>query len=416
MLSLDRWREIWDTLVRNKLRTFLTMLAMSWGIFMLVFLLGLGKGLQNGVQSGFADDATNSIWIFGGQTSLAHEGMPIGRRVRFDNRDVDAVRKIDGVEKLTGRFSISGGPFGGELRVSHGDKVQSFDVRSVHPDHLYLEKTIIVLGRFLNDVDLAQKRKVAIIGIPVAEFLFDRHDVVGEWIEVNNVSFQVVGVFNDEGNEGEQRKVYLPISTAQAAFNGRDRVHQIMFTVGAATVEESKALADRVKASLADAHNFSADDPQAARVRNNVENFASFLKIFQMIDVFIWLMGICVIIAGCVGISNIMMIIVRERTKEIGIRKALGATPWNVVSTLLQESVVLTAAAGYGGMVAGVGLLALISNAIPDGAKEMFRDPQVNITVAVGATIVLMIAGALAGLFPALAAARVNPIVALRDE
>jgi putative ABC transport system permease protein len=411
IFSLDRWQEIWSTLVQNKLRTALTMIAMSWGIFMLVALLGLGRGLQHGVTSGFADDAINSIWVFGGQTSIAHEGLPVGRRINFDNRDVALAERDPQIDHLSGRFNIGGG----DLRVRAGDKSSSsFEVRAVHPGHLYIEKTIMVMGRFLNDEDVSERRKVCAIGIPVAEFLFGRRDVIGEWLEVNRVSFQVVGVFDDEGGEGELRKVYIPISAAQAAFNGADRVHQIMCTVATTDVEESKAIAERVKERLAEHHKFDPSDPQAARVRNNLENYDRFQKIFTMIDMFIWLMGVCTIVAGVVGISNIMMIIVRERTKEIGIRKALGATPWNIVSTILQEAVVLTAAAGYLGLVAGVAFLELIAKLVPP--NDMFDHPEVDLRVAVAATAVLVIAGAIAGFFPARAAAKVNPIVALRDE
>ncbi len=408
-LNLDRWHEIWDTLVQNKLRTVLTMIAMSWGIFMLVALLGLGRGLQHGVASGFADDAVNSIWIFGGQTSVAHDGLPIGRRINFKNGDVARTAADPDVDHFTGRFWI-----GGDALVRAGAKAQAFDVRAVHPGHQFLEKSIMVFGRFLNDKDTDDRRKVCVVGIPVAEFLFGRRDVVGEWLEINRVSFLIVGVFDDEGGEGELRKVYVPVSTAQAAFNGADRINQIMFTIGDASVEESKVIADRVTAHLAEAHKFSVDDPQAARVRNNVENYDRFQKIFTMIDLFVWLMGICTIVAGVVGVSNIMMIIVRERTKEIGIRKALGATPWNIISTIIQEAVVLTAAAGYLGLVAGVALLEIIARAVPD--NEMFKNPSVDLGVALAATAVLVTAGALAGFFPARAAAKVNPIVALRDE
>jgi putative ABC transport system permease protein len=337
--------------------------------------------------------------------------MPIGRRIVYDNRDLERTAGVPGVEFWTGRYWIGNG---NELRVRAGGKVSAFDVRAVNPGHQVLEKTIMVLGRFLNDADLARRRKVTVIGIPVAEFLFGRQDVVGQWIEINQVPFQVIGVFDDEGGEGERRKLYVPITTAQAAWSGAEKVNQIMFTVGDLDVAGSTALAEVVKRQLAEHHNYDPADPQAARVRNNVENFANFQQIFTMIDIFIWLMGCCTIVAGVVGISNIMMIIVKERTKEIGIRKALGATPWNIVGTILQEAVVLTAAAGYLGLVAGVALLELISSAVPK--NEMFHHPEVDIRIAVAATCVLVAAGTVAGFFPARAAARVNPIVALRDE
>src|SRR5262249_5672370 len=403
---MDRWREIWDTLVQNKLRTALTMIAMSWGIFMLIVLLGLGRGLSNGVATSFADDAQNSIWMFGGQTSQPHEGMPIGRRIVFDNRDLDRTAQVPGVEFWSGRFSSPNG----DMRVQAAGKVSSFDVRAVNPGHQELEKTIVILGRYLNDADVARRRKVCLAGVQVADFLFGRRDVIGQWILVNNVPFEIVGVFEDDGDQGELRRLYVPITTAQSVWATTDKVNQIMFTVGDLGVEQSKQLAQVIKRQLSERHRFDEADPMAVRVRNNVENFERFQRIFTMIDIFIWLMGACTIVAGVVGVSNIMLIIVKERTKEIGIRKALGATPFNIVSTILLEAVALTAAAGYVGLVAGIALLEGIGRVVP--TNETFHHPEVDLRIAVAATCVLIAAGAIAGFFPARAAARVNPIVA----
>jgi putative ABC transport system permease protein len=415
MFNLDRWREIVDTLMHSKLRSALTAFSMAWGIFMLVVLLGLGNALQRGIEENFADDAVNSVWIRGGVTSLPHDGLPVGRRVMFANGDVDAIRALPESDKVTGRFYVGGQRWNSSLVARYGNKSQSYDVRSVHPDHLYLENTIVVQGRFLNEPDIVDKRKVAVIGVPVAQFLYGDKDPVGEQIELGGISFRVVGVFTDTGEQGEAQMVYIPISTAQVAYNGADHVNQVMFTLAPDVgVDESIELAKEVKGQLAAAHRFNPDDPQAVWVRNNAENYKNFLQIFDMISWFVVVMAGCTLIAGIIGISNIMMIVVRERTKEIGIRKALGASAWNIVSSIVQESVTLTAIAGYLGMCAGIGLLALISEVVPPG--KGFGDPSVSMTVAIGATIVLVIAGALAGLFPALAAAKVNPIVALRDE
>jgi len=415
MFNLDRWREILDTLWRSKLRSLLTAFSVAWGIFMLVFLLGMGNGLQNGVQNEFADDATNSVWMFAGRTSVPHDGMPIGRRIIFANRDVDTIDRLNGVDKITGRFFIGGGRGAAPVLSRVGNKVAPYDVRSVHPDHLYLENTIMVAGRFLNEVDITEKRKVCAIGEPVAQFLFGTtEDVIGRWIEINRIPFQVVGLFTDEGGEGEREKVYIPITTSQTAYNGADHVHQTMFTLGPdVTVAESKRVARAALEALAAAHHFSPDDTQAVRVRNNAEQFENFLQIFLGIRVFVVFMGICSLVAGVIGVSNIMMIVVRERTREIGVRKALGATPSHIVTSIVQESVFITTLAGYLGLVAGVGALALIDNLLPP--TDMFAHPEVDMTVALGATLLLVIAGALAGLFPARAAARVNPIQALRD-
>jgi putative ABC transport system permease protein len=415
VFNLDRWREILDTLWRAKLRSLLTAFSVAWGIFMLVFLLGMGNGLQNGVEHEFADDATNSVWLFAGRTSVAHEGMPVGRRIIFANRDVDAIDRLPGVDKITGRFFI-GNNRQSQVQSRVGDKVAAYDVRSVHPDHLYLEQTIIVAGRFLNPVDIAEKRKVCAIGEPVAKFFFGTtDDVIGRWIEINHIPFQVVGLFTDEGGEGEREKIYIPITTSQTAFNGADRVHMTMFTMSSdVSVAESKRAAQAAVGVLAAAHHFSPDDTQAVRVRNNVEQFENFLQIFMGIRVFVMFMGMCSIVAGVIGVSNIMMIAVRERTREIGVRKALGARPSNIVMSIVQESVFITTIAGYLGLVAGVGGLDLIDRLIPP--TDMFAHPQVDFRIAIGATVLLVIAGALAGLFPARAAARVNPIHALRDE
>jgi putative ABC transport system permease protein len=414
MLSWDRWHEIFGTLWRSKLRSMLTAFAMAWGVFMLVFLLGLGTGMEQGVRSGFADDATNSVWLFTGSTSVPHEGMPIGRRVVLRNDDVDRVKAMPGVEHITGRYFAGGNRFSSSMRLSAGTKAGAYDVRSVHPDHLYLERTIMVAGRFINDRDVAERRKVVIIGEPIARFFFPERDPIGLSLSLNRVSFTVVGVFTDDGEAGEAEKVYIPISAGQAAFNGADRVNMLMYTVGDLSVDASHALTDDVRATLAEQHRFAPSDPSAIRVRNNLENFESFMQIFRMMSVFVWFMAGATILAGVIGVSNIMMIVVRERTKEIGIRKALGATPANIVGTIVQESVFLTAAAGYLGLLAGVGILALIEAVVPP--NDMFAAPRVDLGVALTATAILVAAGALAGFFPALSAARVNPIVALRDE
>jgi putative ABC transport system permease protein len=415
MFNLDRWREILDTLWRSKLRPLLTAFSVAWGIFMLVFLLGMGNGLENGVQQEFADDATNSVWMFSGRTSIPYDGMPIGRRLVFTNRDVAEIDRLTGVDKITGRFIIGAGR-GTTVLTRVGNKVAPYDVRSVHPDHLYLENTIMVAGRFLNEVDIEDKRKVCAIGEPVARFLFGTtDDIVGRWLEINRIPFQVIGLFTDDGGEGEREKIYIPITTAQTAFSGADRVHQTMFTMNPdVTVAESKQIARAAVESLAAAHHFSPDDTQAVRVRNNVEQYQNFLQIFLGIRVFVVFMGICSLVAGVIGVSNIMMIVVRERTREIGVRKAIGATPSHIVMSIVQESVFITTVAGYLGLVAGIGALALIDSLLP--ATEMFAHPEVDLKVALSATVLLVIAGALAGLFPARTAARVNPIKALRDE
>ena len=407
-MSLDFWLEMFDTLRRNKLRSALTALSVAWGIFMLVILLGSGRGLEHGVRARFADDAINSIWLFPGQTSLPHEGHPVGSAVRLNNADVARVAADPAIDHITGRFFLPG-----EAHVSYGAKSSGFEVRATHPAHQYLEKTLMVEGRFLNDLDQREHRKVTAIGVPVAKFFFGDEPALGKWLRVSGVAFQVVGIFTDAGGAGETEKLYLPIATAQIAYGGNDRVNQLMFTVGDADVAESHVIADRVRDTLAETHHFSPDDKKAVRIRNNVEQFQTFMSMFDAIRIFVWFVGVGTILAGIVGVSNIMLIAVKERTKEIGIRKALGATPFSIVSHIVAEAIVVTSLAGYLGMIAGIWTLDVLARNIPD--NDVFANPTVDLRVAMTATGILVAAGALAGYFPARSAAKVNPVIALRD-
>ncbi|MCB9760956.1 MAG: ABC transporter permease [Alphaproteobacteria bacterium] len=410
MIWWDRWQEVFETHARNRLRSGITAASVAWGIFMLVVLLGAGTGLENNVAWGFRDDAVNSIWIYGGKTSLPWKGHPVGRSVGFTNRDFALIRDtVPGVEYITGRFYLWG-----EFAIRWRDKAGAFSVRSCHPDHLYLERTKMVAGRFLNPIDIEQKRKVTVIGVEVADFLFGDHDPLGETLDIRGIAYQVVGVYEDEGGGGELRQVYIPISTAQAAYGGGERVHQIMFTVGDASVEASEEIAERVTALLAERHHFDPADPRAIRIRNNLESFAEIQQIFTWIRAFIWVVGIGTVLAGVVGVSNIMLISVRERTRELGLRKALGAPPGALVAMILREAVALTAVSGYVGLVAGVAVIELVRQTVPE--NDYVRDPEVQLSAAVGALVLLVVCGALAGWFPARRAAQVHPIEALRTE
>ena len=416
MFSLDRWQEVLSTIGRAKLRSALTAFAVAWGIFMLVVLLGMGQGLRHGAESQFADDATNAVWIWGGTMSQPYQGLPVGRRIQFSNQDYEQLRKVERIDHLTGRFfpGSGGRPFGGDQVMRVGARTQSFDLRAVHPDHLYLEKTLVQSGRYINEADIVEKRKVAVIGWPVAEFFWYSRDVVGKAIEIGGVPFEIVGVFDDKGgDDGEQKMVYVPVTTAQLAWNGADRLNALLFTVGDLSIAETKELLDDVKGKLSERLRFNPNDPQALRVRNNLEQYESFQQIFWIIEVFVSAMGIATLIAGVIGVANIMLITVKERTKEIGIRKALGAPPWSIIGGILQESVFLTAAAGYLGLVAGVATLSLVAKVA--GSSEFFSDPHIDFKIAIYANIILVVSGALAGFFPAYAAAKVSPVEAMRD-
>jgi len=411
MFDRDKWQEIAHTISKNKLRTFLTGFSVAWGIFMLIILLGSGTGLQNGVKEEFKDTATNSIWVFGGQTSVAHEGMQPGRYIRFNNRDYDWVDNgLKGARETSGRFYL------GSTEVTYKGENGSFQIRTVHPGHQYIEKTRTIEGRFFNQKDIDEKRKVVSIGTLVKKALFKEEDPLDKYININGIPFKVVGVFEDEGGENEQEILYLPISTAQMVFNGSDRVDMFMFNMDEdAGLAESKVMEQRVREKMAETYHFDPEDVRAIRFWNNIEGFLQIQNLFRGIRIFIWIIGIMTIIAGIVGISNIMMIVVKERTKEIGIRKALGATPWSIVSLIMLESVLITSVAGYLGLLSGVGLIELVSSFIPSDS-QFFKNPEVNFQVAISAVIILIVAGTIAGLIPARKAASIKPIVALRDE
>jgi putative ABC transport system permease protein len=410
VFDVDKWQEILDTIAKNKLRTFLTGFSVAWGIFMLVILLGSGQGLRRGIEHNFRDDAVNSIWIRPGETSLPYQGLQPGRRIQLTSQDYDEVlRTIEGIEHHTARFYIAGA-----VRVTYGREHGDFEVRSVHPGHRHVENTTVTRGRYLNELDLLEFRKVAVIGDLVRQGLFGDEDPLGRSIEVNGIAFKVVGVFEDTGGEGEMQQIYLPLTTAQRTFNGGNRIQMFMVTTGDEPLERTQAMTDGIHRELAARHRFSMDDLRAVSVFNVNERFEQFTSLMDRILQFVWVVGLGTILAGVVGVSNIMMIVVRDRTKEIGIRKALGATPASIVGLVLQESVVITAFAGYVGLILGVALVEVLGRRLP--ASEFFRDPGVDMRVAVWATVLLVAAGTVAGLIPARRAASVRPIEALRDE
>jgi putative ABC transport system permease protein len=411
---IDLLQEIGYGIRKNKLRTFLTAFSVGWGIFILIILLGAGSGLLNGIIYQFRDGAINSIWIRPQRTSLAYGGMQPGRQLRFTNEDYDYVKNnVKGVEHVTARFYLWG-----EFTIRYKQNYSAFDVRSCHPDHRYLEKTLITKGRFLNDKDQLEKRKVAVIGTKVEEILFKGVEPLDKYITINNIQYKVVGVFDDEGGEQEVRQLYIPISTAQMAYNGGNRIHHLMYTVGDASPKENDAILNEVKKNMAERHRFDPNDPRALSIWNNIEDFKRITGVFDAIGIFLWVVGLGTIVAGIVGVSNIMLISVKERTREIGIRKALGATPSSIVSLILLESIIITAGAGYLGLLSGIGLVELIQWGLAQAGEqpEFFRNPQVNISTALYALLILVFSGTLAGFFPARRAAQIVPIEALKEE
>ncbi|MCK4919634.1 MAG: ABC transporter permease [Bacteroidales bacterium] len=411
MFDLDKWQEIFSTIRKNKLRTFLTGFSVAWGIFMLIILLGSGYGLENGVREQFKGGAVNGVWITSGMTSKAYKGLQPGREVKFTNEDYDLVKgSVDGIDLISSRFWINQ-----DNTFAYKNNFGNFTISPVHPDYGKIKELEVIEGRFVNNFDLEKYRKVIVIGEIIKEALFKYPDTIaiGKYINVAGVPFQVIGVFHDEGSETEQRRAYVPIFTAQRVFSGDNRINQVSFTTNLG-VEKSNAMLETITRQLAAFHSFDPADQRAISAWNKAEEFERTMKLFAAIRLFIWIIGIGTIIAGVVGVSNIMLIVVKERTKEIGIRKAIGASPRSVVSLILQESILITGFAGYIGLVAGVFLLEIVSKYMPP--SDFFANPQADFQIAVSATILLVISGALAGLIPSLRAARIKPIVALRDE
>ena len=410
LFDLDILQEVYNTVRKNKLRTLLTGFSVSWGIFMLILLLGSGTGIENGVKAEFKNVATNSIWVHRGQTSKPFKGLQPGRRIQFTNDDYEIVKSsIQGIEHITARYYLWN-----DNIVTYKKEYGAFNIVACHPDHHHLEKTILSEGRLINELDIKQVRKVATIGTLAKEQLFKNESAIGKYVRVNGVPFKIVGVHFDEGSERPLRWLYLPLTTVQKVFGGGNRIHALMFTAGRATLDEGLKMERQVRETLAARHKFDIVDEKALRIWNSLKQYQKFMNLFSSIRIFIWVIGIGTIIAGIVGVSNIMLISVKERTRELGIRKALGATPSSIISLVLLESVLITSLAGYIGLVTGVVVVELVSSHVP--AVELFQNPRVDFKAAIGAVFLLVSAGLFAGFVPARKAANVLPVEALRNE
>lgn len=418
MFDIDIWQEIFSTIRKNKLRTFLTGFSVAWGIFMLMVLLGSGNGLQNGVREQFSDNAENIMWMWTGETSIPFKGYKEGREIRFNNEDYDyLLDKAEGVDQVSARFFLRG-----DITYSYGKEYGSFTTSTCYPALADMEKIKISSGRFLNDLDMMEFRKVVVIGDDIRKALFKEEDPLGKYINIGNVPFMVIGVSHDPRSQ-DNRQSYMPFTTAQRIYGGGNRVHTFAITTEMVqTAEEATAISDNIRQQMAMRHSFDPTDQKAMGSFNMLTEYIRTMKIFQAIKMFVWIIGIGTLIAGIVGVSNIMLILVKERTREIGIRKALGASPASVIGLILLESILITTIAGYIGLVMGVGLMEGFNYALEQmissygGDQIFFRNPTVDFGTAISATLILILSGALAGYIPARKAASVKPIEALHDE
>ena len=411
---MDGLQEILYTLRQNKLRTALTAFGVFWGIFMLILLLGAGRGMQNGIYDSFGTEVRDFIVVWSGTTAVAHQGMNVGRYIQLTTEDMNAIRQqVPGVRFLASENRINGGT------IRYGNKTGSFSIHGIPDDFFKIKESVpFNFGRKLNPLDQMELRKSTILGRTVAERIFGQDvDPVGKEVEVNNVVMKVVGVFYDKGNRGQDsERIYIPDTTYRTVFGGGENVQTLWLRPlpGVDGFELEKQVVELLQRR----HNVSPEDRRAVQSFNMAEPAKMVNGLFIAINGFIWFVGLGTLTAGIVGVSNIMIITVKERTREIGIRKALGATPFNIVKTLLLESILVTSIAGYAGLVLGVGLIELIAFGLRSAGAELpfFQNPEVNFQAAITAITLLVVVGALAGLMPALKAARIMPIEAMRAD
>jgi len=415
MFDLDNWIEIFGTIKKNKLRTFLTGFSVAWGIFMLIVLLASGNGLQNGVTEQFGSRAKNSMSIWTRPTSMPYKGNPKDRQIIFDPKDFDLISGMAEVEHISpsvGYNFVASRQFESSDCYFEGAAPSRFIIDGI--------KIMNNNGRFINEIDMKERRKVAVINKRLRDVLFKNEDPVGKSFEANSIIFKVIGVY--EADEwGSQSKAFLPFTTAQSLFGNSWDIGSIQLTTqGLNTVEANKEFEKELRTQLAALHQFDPKDGQTIAIWNMLENYLQTMGIFSAINLFILIIGIGTLIAGVVGVSNIMLITVRERTREFGIRKALGATPISILQLVLMESVLITSVFGYIGMVLGIGLSEglnfLMESANSEGGRSIFKNPTVSLSVAVGATVVMVIAGVIAGYFPARKAVKVTAVEAMRAE
>lgn len=414
MFDIERWQEIFETISKNKLRTFLTGLSVASGIFILVILLGFSSGIQKGVKSQFAKDAESRVNVWTNVTTKEYKGLNPGRFIQLHNSDYENINNQfeDQIENKTALYNIWGG------QVNYENESGNYRIEGAHPGQQFIENATLVNGRFLNQNDIDQGVKIAIIGNKVKQDLFKQEDPIGKTLKITGINFIVAGVYADPGGEREESRIFIPITTAQRVFNAGDKLRSVAYTIKMGdnfdeAVALSAAVSKGIEQQIKERYGVAPDDRGAVRVNYNLEEAQQIYKLIDTMRMVFWIIGIFTIVAGVVGVSNIMLIIVKERTKEIGVRKALGALPSSIIGMILQESVFITAIAGFSGLFFGVGLLEIVSPLID---SDFIKFPQVDFTTAITTVLILIVAGAIAGYIPARRAANIKPIEALRDE
>ncbi len=419
MFDIDLWREIVSALKKNRLRSFMTAFGVFWGIFMLIIMSGAGKALENGVMDGVKAFATNSAFFWTERTSVPYGGFQRGRRWNYETGDMDYIREnVKEIQYLSPR--LFGNQQSGNNTI-RGERTGAFNVYGDYPDYFKIDQWTPVKGRLINDIDIMQERKVCNIGERVAEVMFATDEnPIGQYLKVSGVYYQVVGVIHPEtrmniGGGKKEETIVIPFTTMRKAYNYGNKVY--FFSVTSKPGTSVSDMEENLKKILKDRHKIAPDDLQAIGSFNLEKEFLKFNTLFIGIQVLTWIVGLGTLLAGIIGVSNIMLVIIKERTQEIGIQRAIGATPGTVIKHIVAESVFLTVMAGYIGLSLGVGLLEVMNRFLQNAGDEMFfRRPEVSLTMALSALAVLVVAGIFAGLIPAKRAVSIKPIDAIRDE
>lgn len=416
MFDLERWQEIFDTIRKNKLRTFLTGLSVASGIFILVILLGFGQGMQNGIDNEFKGDAATSIWVWPQRTTMEYKGLNPGRRIQLRNENYETVSKIfdQDFEKASVLY------FPNDVQVVYNNDLLVYNVAGTNGDLQVIENEFLSEGRYINEKDVRENAKVAVISNKIKREVFSNLETpVGEYIMISGAGFKIVGVYGEYGrNESEEERIFIPVTTAQLAFNGADKINNLNFMLPEMdSFEETVAMNDTFTTKLLEYlklyHGVAPEDERAIRLYNPIQEAKRFYTLGKAIELFFWAVGFLTLIAGVVSVSNIMLIVVKERTREIGIRKALGAKPWSIVGMIMHEAIFVTAVAGCTGLIFSMALLEFVG---PNIEVDYVMNPSVDFNVALSTVILLIFAGAIAGFFPAWKAVNVQVIEALRDD
>ncbi len=415
---IDIIQEVWSDICRNKLRTALTGFAVAWGIFILIVLLGAGNGVINAFEKNSRGTALNKVELYGGRTSIPYGGMDKGREIKFTERDLDLTQNSfpNTVNDVSANVNIS------SVNVSYGTEYIGAELSGVMPAEKEISGTEIEKGRYINKLDMKERRKVAVISTKAAAILFKTDDAIGKFVNANGVAYQIVGIYKVQGNVA-RHEIMVPFSTLQLIYSKGVNFYGFTTTVNNLnTMEENEEFEDGVRKVMATSHHFSPDDTGALHIWNKMKRYLQAQDGMGMLSTALWVIGIFTLISGVVGVSNIMLITVKERTHEFGIRKALGAKPRSILALVMAESVAMTTLFGYIGMLAGIGLTELASSIIDTAqssgemSRNVFTDPTVDMSVAIGATVTLIVAGALAGFIPAKRAVSIRPIDALRAD